>query len=207
MIKKIIPTLALFAVLLAACGGQPAEPTLSSEQVQGTAISAAFTMVAETQAAIPTSTPVPPTETPSPTPLPTFTPLPLPTQAPIEFPTATTAASSGGGGQCDSVLNEAEAGPQSMVRFQNKTNGVVDLSLYMYSPNKFGQCGSMASNPYHIIKNGSVDISLPKGPYYAYAWITLSNGTLTSAEGYLYNKEADNHLFYVHVKEDVIVVK
>ncbi|MBK7449894.1 MAG: hypothetical protein IPJ47_10865 [Anaerolineales bacterium] len=66
MIKKIIPTMALLAVLVVACGGQPAEPTLAPEEVQGTAIAAAFTMVAETQAAVPTNTPLPPTETPAP---------------------------------------------------------------------------------------------------------------------------------------------
>lgn len=200
MIKKIIPTLALLAVLIAACGGQPAEPTLSPDQVQGTAISAAFTMVAETQAAIPTNTPPPPTETPSPTPLPTFTPLPLPTQ-PVALPTATTASSSGGGGTCSGLLNLAEAGPQSNVRFENKSGGNVGLSLYMYTPNKFAQCGSHSSNPFVIKKGGSITISLPKGNYYAYAWITMSNGKQVSAEGYFWNKEADDHLFPVIIDE------
>jgi hypothetical protein len=204
MIKKLIPTLALLAILVAACGGQPAEPTLSPDQVQGTAISAAFTMVAQTQAAVPTNTPLPPTETPSPTPLPTFTPLPLPTQS-IALPTATT-ASSGGGGQCDGLLNEAEAGPQSLVRFENNTEGTVGLSLYMYTPNKFAQCGSHASNPFAIAKNGKITVSLPKGQYYAYAWITTSDEQ-RSAEGYFWVKEADNHLFPVIIKNDVIVSK
>lgn len=207
MIKKIIPTLALLAVLTVACGGQPAEPTLSPDQVQGTAISAAFTMVAQTQAAIPTNTPLPPTETPSPTPLPTFTPLPLPTQPIAALPTATTASSSGGGGQCDSILNIAEAGPQSNVRFENETGGTVGLSLYMYTPNKFAQCGSHPSNPIAVGKNERVTISLPKGNYYAFAWITMPDGDQRTAEGYFWNKEADNHLFPVVIKKDVIVSK
>ncbi|MBI3168705.1 MAG: hypothetical protein HYZ22_09520 [Chloroflexi bacterium] len=205
MIKKIIPILALLAVLVAACGGQPAEPTLSPDQVQGTAISAAFTMVAATQAAVPTNTPVPPTETPSPTPLPTFTPLPLPTQS-VALPTATT-ASSGGGGQCDSLLNLAEAGPQSLVRFENNTGGTVGLSLYMYTPNKFAQCGSHSSNPFPIAKNASITVSLPKGNYYAFAWISYADGDQRSAEGYFWNKEADSHLFSVVIKQDVIISK
>ena len=68
--------------MLSACGPEP-EPTMSAADVQGTAVAAAWTMVAETQAAIPTATPIPPTETPLPTALPTNTiaPLELPTQA------------------------------------------------------------------------------------------------------------------------------
>ena len=207
MIKKIIPTMALLAVLVVACGGQPAEPTLAPEEVQGTAIAAAFTMVAETQAAIPTNTPLPPTETPSPTPLPTFTPLPLPTESLI-LPTATQAASSsGGGGQCDSIINLGEAGPQSGVRFENITGGTGSLTLYMYTPNLFGQCGSHSSNPFPISKNGDLTVSLPKGDYYAYAWITYPDGDTSQSEGYFIVKVGDNHTFPVNIKKEVIVSK
>ena len=206
MIKKLIPTLALLAVILTACGGQPAEPTLSAEQVQGTAISAAFTMVAQTQAAVPTNTPLPPTETPSPTPLPTFTPLPSPTPDFALLPTATQAASSGGG-TCDSILNLGEAGPQSNVRFENDSGGTVGLSIYMYAPNLFGQCGSLTSNPYTIAKNATLTVSLPKGSYYAYAWITYSDGDTSGAEGYFINKVGDNHLFPVRITKEIIVSK
>lgn len=206
MIKKIIPTLALLAVIVSACGGQAAEPTLSAEQVQGTAISAALTMVAATQAAVPTNTALPPTETPSPTPLPTFTALPTVTPDFALLPTATQAASSSGGGQCDSVLNLAEAGPQSNVRFENNTSGTVGLAIMIYTPNKFAQCGSHPSNPFPIAKNGSITVSLPKGQYYAYAWITKSDEQ-RSAEGYFWVKEADDHLFSVVIKDDVIVSK
>ena len=80
MKKLFILTLASI-LFLSACG-TPAEPTISAEEVQGTAVAAAMTMVAQTQAAIPTATPIPPTDTPAPTPLPTNTipPLELPTQ-------------------------------------------------------------------------------------------------------------------------------
>jgi hypothetical protein len=117
MTKKLLPILAALAIFLAACGPQ-GTPTLSPEEVQGTAVAAAWTMVAMTQEAIPTNTPVPPTETPSPTPLPTFTPLPLPTQE-LVVPTATTASSSGG--NCNGPINMGEAGPTSRVRIENET--------------------------------------------------------------------------------------
>jgi len=207
MFKKLIPTLALLAVILTACGGQPAEPTLSSEQVQGTAISAAFTMVAQTQAAVPTNTPLPPTETPSPTPLPTFTALPSPTPDFALLPTATQAAATGGGGTCDSIINLGDAGPQSNIRLENDSGGTASVSLYMYTPNAFGQCGSFPSNPYVVPKNGTLVVSVPKGEYYVYAWINYSDGDTSTAEGYFINKVADNHLFPIRIKQDIIVSK
>ncbi len=207
MIKKLIPTLVLLAVILTACGGEPAAPTLSPEEVQGTAISAAFTMVAQTQAAVPTNTPLPPTETPSPTPLPTFTALPSPTLDFALLPTATQAASSGGGGTCDSVLNLGEAGPQSNIRLQNKVDGTASVSLYMYTPNLFAQCGSHPSNPFVLKKNGTLVVSLPKGEYFAYSWNVYSDGDTSQAQGYFTNKVADNHLFPVNINDEVIVSK
>ncbi len=63
------------AMILSACGAE-ATPAVNPIDVQNTAVAAAFTMVAETQAAIPTATPLPPTETPSPTPMPTDTEIP-----------------------------------------------------------------------------------------------------------------------------------
>ncbi len=117
MIKKIIPVLAVLAIFITACGPQ-GTPTMSSAEVEGTAVSAAWTVVAMTQLAIPTATLPPPTETPSPTPLPTFTPLPLPTLDLLLQPTATQAAA-GSTGACDGIMNVAEAGPKSNIRFEN----------------------------------------------------------------------------------------
>ena len=204
MIKKIIPTLILLAVFVTACGGQQAEPTLSPEEVQGTAVSAAFTMVAETQAAIPTNTPLPPTEVPSPTPLPTFTALPSPTPDFALLPTATqAAASTGGQDDCLHPLNIAEAGPQSYVRFENETGGKVTLSINL-ATNLFGQCGALV---YTIGKNEKLPVSLPKGEYWAYAWIVYPNGDTSNAVGSFVNKVGDNHLFPVKITKEVIFSK
>ena len=65
--KKLITISMLVAVLLTACGPK-ATPTMNPADVQATAFAAASTMVALTQAAIPTATPIPPTETPVPLP-------------------------------------------------------------------------------------------------------------------------------------------
>ena len=52
---KIIPILLALTAILAACAPQTA-PTMTAADIQGTAISAAWTVVAATKAAIPTIT-------------------------------------------------------------------------------------------------------------------------------------------------------
>lgn len=203
--KKLIPALALLAFIATACGGQPAEPTLSPDEVQGTAVSAAFTMVAQTQAAIPTNTPLPPTDTPVPTPLPTDTPLPTPTVDFALLPTATQVASSGGGNNCDGVLNTNEAGPQTNVRFDNKSGFNAYLSVYMYQKNKFGQCGSYSGNPIYIAnKATSGPIALPNGDYYVFAYLyDKNNQPKVGVEGYFTNT-VDTHIEVLIITKDNI---
>ncbi len=198
MLKRIIPVLLAIAVLLTACAPQGA-PTLAPAEVEGTAVAAAWTIVAMTQLAIPTATPVPPTDTPSPTPLPTFTPFPLPTLG-LSISTATKAA--GGQDDCLKPLNIAEAGPQSEVRFENVSGGNVTLSLNL-STNAFGQCGNLS---YTLSKNQKLIVSLPKGVYFAWAWITYSNGDTSNASGYVNNRVGDNHMFVVKIRKEVISV-
>jgi len=205
MIKKIIPVLAVLAIFITACGPQ-GTPTLAPAEVEGTAVSAAWTVVAMTQLAIPTATPVPPTETPSPTPLPTFTPLPLPaTQETIILPTATQQAAGSSGGTCDGIMNVAEAGPKSNIRVENETGGTVTFSLWLGTPNAFGQCGFIPGiTP--LAKGEKRVISIPKGEFYAYALIALPGGSSSSAWGYVNNRVGDDHQFGVKVRKDQIVV-
>lgn len=204
MMKKLMPILVLAAVLFSACGGQAAEPTLSPEQVQGTAISAAFTMVAQTQAAVPTNTLPPPTDTPAPTPLPTFTPLSSPTTDFVLLPTATqAAASSGGEDNCLHPINRGEAGPTSLIRFENQTGGKVTLSLNLRT-NLHGQCGA---ETYIVSKNQKLTIAMPKGEYFAYGWVEYPNGDTSTSVGTVVNRVGDNHLFVVLIKPDVMVTK
>ncbi len=164
--KNLIYILIASIFLLTACGSAP-EPTMSPEDVQGTAVAAAWTIVAETQAAIPTNTPIPPTETPPPTPIPTNTiaPLVLPTQ-PLEIlPTATIVSDND---DCNRLLNVGLAGPTSPILIVNKTKAPVNVSLGLYSKNVFGECGYLS---YSIPKNGSIKIDFPRGDIYGYAWI------------------------------------
>ena len=163
--KKLLITVLASIVLISACGPEPA-PTMSPEDVQGTAVAAAWTMVAETQAAIPTATPVPPTETPLPTPLPTNTiaPLEIPTQPLAVQPTATTASSAD---ECNKLLRSDAAGPTSPIKIINETKAPINLSLFLYKT-VFGECGYRG---YQIPKNGSISIEFPQGDMTAYAWI------------------------------------
>lgn len=203
MLKKIIPVLAVLAVFLTACGPQ-GTPTLAPAEVEGTAVSAAWTMVAMTQMSIPTATLAPPTETASPTPLPTFTPLPLPTLDLSLMPTATQ-ASSGSSSSCDRLLNMGEAGPTSNIRLQNESGGVATVSLYLSPPNAFGQCGFVPGlTP--LKNNEWRTISIPKGTFYAYALVDLGGNQSSTASGYVNNRVGDNHLLSVKIKKDVISV-
>ncbi|HXF84321.1 MAG TPA: hypothetical protein VNK49_02950 [Anaerolineales bacterium] len=144
----------LVGMLISACGAQ-ATPTINPVDVQNTAVAAAFTMVAETQAAIPTNTPIPPTETPSPTPPPTETPIALPTLAATLTPT--TAASSSGGDPCATrVLSWSPKGKPTTIEIVNSTRATVIVSLYLNETPDHFECGYRS---YTLGSRGSVTIS------------------------------------------------
>lgn len=144
--------IALAAILiLGACAPQ-ATPTSNPQDVQHTAEAAAFTMVAETQAAIPTNTPVPPTAAETATPLPTVTSIATSTSDPFLVNTPTgiptlilqqpTASSNGENAveSCNKTLTEWHVAT-SYFNIVNETRpqGTVILSLYVVTPQ--GECG------------------------------------------------------------------
>ena len=172
--KQSLITLAILALVLTACGS-PAEPTMSAADVQGTAMAAAMTMVAETQAAIPTATPIPPTEAPTATPFPTNTAIPLdivqPTQSiatqPINIlPTSTTAASVGASDPCNQPLTSWD-GESARVRIVNNTKpkGHVVIALG-FSTTAFGQCGIISASFDNV-----TTVNVPIGTFWASAFI------------------------------------
>jgi hypothetical protein len=174
--KNLLIIILAGVFLVSACGPKP-EPTMSAEEVQGTAVAAAWTMVAETQAAIPTATPIPPTEIPSPTPVvPTNTvaPLVIPTQPlAVVQPSPTTASSSN---ECDKFLNADAAGPTAPIRLVNETKAPMTVSLYL-AKTVFGECGYRS---YSIPKNNSITIEFPQGTIYGYTWILEPLNTTVS---------------------------
>lgn len=163
----------LLTLLVSACAPQAA-PTANPVDVQHTAEAAAFTVVAETQAAMPTATPVPPTETPPPTALPTDTPPPLPTSGtqatlPTGIPTFTPQSpnTSTNTDNNQDICNQpltAWQGPTANFTIYNQTRPEGTIVLSMYVTTTLGQCG------YLIITGDS--FSGPVGQYSAGAFIT-----------------------------------
>ncbi|OGO75999.1 MAG: hypothetical protein A3K41_00645 [Chloroflexi bacterium RIFOXYD12_FULL_57_15] len=159
--KKVLPLILGLTVLLAACAPK-ATPTIDAASVQASAVAMAFTMAAQTQAALPTATAtLPPTETPTlAPPSPTFA---LPT-FPSVLPTATTSAS---GDPCNSLMAPNPGGPKSNLLIDNRTKAAINLSLWL-SPTPFS-CG-YARLP-TIASKGSYMASLPEGCYYPAVYI------------------------------------
>ena len=139
---SILTLLFMITLLLSACGASSAQttPTLNAVEVQDTVIAAAFTMVAETQAAIPTATPLPPTATFTNTPLATITLLPLPT-----LEATFTSAPSGNSGGDDPCVNQplpAELqGETVRLRIHNSTRVTLALSVYLNQTTPQVVCG------------------------------------------------------------------
>lgn len=167
-----ISILTILALAISACGGTPAEPTTSPQDIQATAVAAAFTIVAETQAAIPTNTPVPPTNTPEPTPLPTDTPVPPPTLDPALVPTFTPLPPTAGGDPCNKALGGSVSGSPTKIRLTNETKGSLVISLYL-NLTPFGECGYRG---YNLEKGGSITITdLVTGCYNISVFVTEPN--------------------------------
>lgn len=189
--KQIWLILAITTLALTACGSE-AEPTISAAEVQGTAVAAALTMVAETQAVIPTATLLPPTEAPSATPFPTNTVAPLvltsPTQAQAlaVVPTNTPVPASGSGNDpCNQPLTTWE-GESAQMRLQNNTKpkGVVTASLFFRT--SLGQCGYIGTQ-----FSGTTTLTVPVGTFSAGAFVDgpkdfkiFGGGTITRPGNY-----------------------
>src|SRR5436190_6727614 len=164
-------------LLVSACAPQAA-PTANALDVQHTAEAGAFTMVAQTQAAVPTATPVPATETSLPTALLTDTPPPLPTSGtqtvfPTGIPTFTPQSPNTSPNTSTNTDNNQDVCNQPLTAWQgptanftiynqSKPAGTVVLSMYVVTP--LGQCG------YLVISGDS--FSGPVGQYSAGAFIT-----------------------------------
>lgn len=196
--KKLLTPILVLTFLISACGPEP-EPTMSAQEVEGTAMAAAMTMVAETQAAIPTATPIPPTDTPEPTPLPTNTtaPLVVPTQPGNIEPTATAVVQATTVSDIcldlNHVLPADAAGPKTTIRIVNEHKVPATVSLYL-NKTAFGECGYRS---YSLAKNGDTVQTLPQGCYSAWAWSQGSNDTFNASGFALCANNTDKWTIYI----------
>jgi hypothetical protein len=174
MKKVTLSYILLLAVLVSACGA-PANttPTLDSVSVQNTALAAAFTLIAGTQAALPTNTALPPTEAFTQTPLPTDTLAPSPTLdilatptvilLPTDLPTFTPQPVAAGAGSCNQQLLSWK-GSTSNFAIVNETNPKGKIQLLVSATTKLGECG--------WLKIGGTSFSGPAGTYSATALVS-----------------------------------
>jgi len=174
-------TLAI-TLIISACGGaSQATPTVNLTDLQSTALAAASTLVAETQAAIPTATPPPPTATllPVPTLGPTFTPLP----AGVVVFTSTPVVNASPTDPCvNQVLPASLTGQKIKIRIDNPTKATIMVSVNLQSGNPQGVCGYRG---YTLAGGQSLVITdLVEGCYSIWAWnpdpkeyFMVTNGT------------------------------
>jgi len=181
---SILIQVLMITLILSTCGARVPEaaPTVSAADFQGTVAAAAFTIVAETEAAIPTATPPPPTATFTDTPAPTNTFLPLPPSAGT-LTAAVPNANPGSGDACIyKVLPESLQGDPVRMRIDNSTKVAVSVSVNLNQTEPNGQCGyrSYSLDPGQFI----VINDLVEGCYTLWAWnpdpdayFIVTNGT------------------------------
>lgn len=186
-------TLVLMIMLLVSGCGTQAAPTASPVDFQGTVAAAAFTVIAETQAAIPTATPIPPTATSTNTPIPTNTIPPL-TSLPGTL-TPVPGGNSGGEDPCiNKTLPESLQGDPIRMRLNNSTKAKVSATVYLNQTGPQGVCGyrSYSIDPGQFI----VLNDLVEGCYTLWAWnpdpdsyFIVTNGTscLDDSDTWVFN--------------------
>lgn len=186
----------VITLVFSGCGArvpQPA-PTVNPVDLQSTVAAAAFTVIAQTQAAIPTATPLPPTATFTDTPLPTLTLLPQPSSA-VTLP-AVPNNNSGGGDPCiNKTLPETLKGEPVRIRLDNSTKAKLSVSVYLNQIVPQGQCGYRT---YTIDPGQSVLINnLVEGCYTIWAWNPDPDNYFIVTNGTSCINKSDNSVFNI----------
>ena len=174
---KVSSFVIAIVLIISACAAPV--PTMSAVDVQSTAVAAAFTMVAQTQEAIPTQTPLPPTETPTQTPVPTDTPVVTPTLE-VTF-TSIPPTTNPNVDPCSTRVLSAPTGRPTIIRIVNTTRAAVTVSLYLNETASTGACGYRA---YSLGGRNDVVISdLVQGCYNLWAWSNTGERVHVNASG------------------------
>jgi hypothetical protein len=184
--KSLLTTIAVLVLLLSACGVK-ATPTVDPAFVQASAVAAANTMLAMTQAAMPTETLAPPTDTPTDTPQPAPVLPPVPTNPVLSIPvlpSPTAVAPSSSGGECGGPINASKGENLTAITINNKTNVLLGLSLYL-NKNTWGDCGFWSS-PAGIPPNSSITVTtLPANScYHVTAWTLAGKSNFMNSNNF-----------------------
>ena len=178
----------VITLIISACGGaSQATPTTSLSDLQSTAFAAASTLVAETQAAIPTATPTAiVTNTPASTatlpPIPTSGPTLTPLPGGISF-TPTPDGNSAPADPCiNTVLPDSLPGQTIKIRIDNPTKATIMVSVNLQQSGPQSPCGYRS---YTLTAGQSLVINdLVEGCYTLWAWnpdpkdyFMVTNGT------------------------------
>jgi hypothetical protein len=130
--------------------------------------------------------------------------MPLPAVS-TPLATATQPAAAADPNSCLVPLSVGEAGPTVPIRIENESGGTIRVSLTMYEKNPFGQCGAVG--PYNLGKNAKENITLPKGKWFAYAWVTYANGSSGTSSGSFELRVGDEDLLRLIVNPEVVALK
>ena len=179
---SILIQIITITLIISACGAgeSQATPTINPVDLQSTLVAAASTLVAETQAAIPTAT-IPPTATLTSTPAFTPTIPPLPTLG-ATF-TASPVPNPYVGDPCINTLLPASLeGEKIKIRIDNPTRGTINVSVYLQQSGPQSVCGYRG---YTLTAGDSLVIGdLIEGCYSLWAWnpdpkeyFMVTNGT------------------------------
>ena len=173
----------VLTLIISACAAPQATPTVNPVDLQSTISVLALTIVAETQAAIPTATPPPPTATATLTNTPASTATaPVISTAGVTF-TALPGVISGAEDQCiHQAMPGALVGFTIRIRIDNPTKVPLMLSVNLQQASPQGQCGyriySLAAGESLVIND------LVEGCYTVWAWnpdpheyFIVTNGT------------------------------
>ena len=188
---SVLTLVLMTTLIISACGAQ-ATPTAITVDIQGTVAAAALTMVAETQAAIPTATPPPPTATYTDTPAPTNTLLPLPSSE-VTL-TSVPSGNSGGGDPCiNQVLPASLQGETVRIRIDNSTEAALSLTVYLNQTGSEGECGyrsyTLAPGQFVLIND------LVEGCYTLWAWNPVPDSYFIDTNGTSCIDNSNNWVF------------
>ncbi len=184
--KRLLPLILILTILLSGCGAlnsatpaADATATISVEDIRATADAMVYAMLTQTQAAMPTNTPVPPTETPTLVPTATITLVPTiaedaattddvaatpTTEAAAIIPTSTTASTSSATFPCtEKPLTAWEVNSATVT----VTNNVPNTQAYVFFciTTIDGQAG-------YITVNAGSSAQIPYGYVTATAWVS-----------------------------------